>query len=170
MIIQELDWNILYFIHNNLVNTVNDKIMLFFTSLGNMGAVWILLTLIFILNKKYRKLGLMLLIALILELIVGNIILKNIFQRPRPCWIDHSIKLIVNRPRDFSFPSAHAFSSFICASIIAKYNRKWGLLAILLAFLVSFSRLYIFVHFPSDVIVGSILGVVFGFLIYHIFN
>lgn len=168
--LERLDWSILFFIQNNLVTPINNKIMLFFTSLGDMGIVWIILAIFFIIKKNYRKLGVMLLIALMLELLVGNVILKNIFQRPRPCWIDHSFKLLVARPRDYSFPSAHAFSSFICATVIAKYNKKWGIGALILAFLISFSRLYLFVHFPSDVFVGALLGVVLGIAVYNIFN
>ena len=82
--LERFDWSILFFIQNNLVTPVNNKIMLFFTSLGNMGTIWIVLTVFLILKKKYRKLGIMLLIALIVELLIGNLILKNIFQRSRP--------------------------------------------------------------------------------------
>ena len=168
--LERIDWSILFFIQSNLVTPVNNKIMLFFTSLGNMGIIWIVLTVFLILKKKYRKLGIMLLIALIVELLIGNLILKNIFQRSRPCWINHSVKMLVAIPRDYSFPSAHAFSSFICATVIEKYNRKWGVWALILAFLISFSRLYLFVHFPSDVFTGAVLGIVFGIVIYNVFN
>lgn len=169
-IIQNIDWSILFFIQNHMVNPINNKIMIFITSLGNIGLIWIVLSIIFILSKKHRNLGIMIIIGLILELIIGNGILKNIFQRPRPCWIDHSVHLLIPVPKDYSFPSAHAFSCFISGTIIAKYNKRWGIFALVLAALISFSRLYLFVHFPSDVLVGAILGVIFGNVIYNIFN
>ena len=142
--------------------------MLFFTSLGDMGTIWILLALMFLLSKKHRMLGVMLAIGLILELIIGNGILKHIFARPRPCWLDKSVKVLVEVPKDYSFPSAHAFSSFICATIITKYRKKWGIWVIPLATLISVSRVYLFVHFPSDVIAGAILGIIMGSIVYSL--
>lgn len=79
--LERLDWSILFFIQNNLVTPINNKIMLFFTSLGDMGIVWIILAIFFIIKKNYRKLGVMLLIALMLELLVGNVILKKYFSK-----------------------------------------------------------------------------------------
>lgn len=169
-IVEKIDWSILRFIQNNLTTHITDKIMIFFTTMGNVGFIWILITLFFLLSKKHRKLGFLLLIGLIVELIIGNFILKGLIMRPRPCWIDKSVSMLINIPKDYSMPSGHTFASFISATIILLYNRKWGYGALVLAILISFSRLYLYVHFPSDVFVGMILGIVLGYLIYIVFS
>lgn len=166
--INEIDWAILYSIHENIVNTKLNNIMIFFTVMGNIGIIWILLGIFLIFFKEHRILGIMILIGLLTELIFGNGLLKNFVGRARPCWIDTSIQLLIRMPKDYSFPSGHTFSSFISATLIYEYNKKWGLYAIATALVIAFSRLYLFVHFPSDVATGILLGVFFGIIIYKI--
>lgn len=165
-LITKTDWNILNFIQNNIVNEHLNSVMIFLTDLGNYGILWILLSIAFLISKKHRKLGILLIIGLIAEVVTGNIILKNLIARPRPCWIDSSVPMLISIPKDYSFPSGHAFSSFIEATLIFKYNRKWGIYAYIAAALISFSRLYLFVHFPSDVLSGAVFGIILGILIY----
>lgn len=143
-------------IHSNLL----DSIMVFITTLGNGGIIWIALAMIFLFTKKYRKCGIAMMVALLLAFIFGNVILKNIFERPRPSWIDNSIMLLIKNPKDFSFPSGHSFASFAGATAIFLYHKKEGMAALILAALIAFSRLYLFVHYPSDVILGSVFGVI----------
>ena len=86
--------------------------------------------------------------------------LKNIAARQRPCWLDPSVELLVAVPKDFSFPSGHSLVSFEGAVCIFLFNRKWGIPALMLAVLTAFSRLYLFVHFPTDVLAGIVMGTV----------
>lgn len=154
-----MEMSILHAIQN-MHNSLLDSIMVFITTLGNGGIIWIALAVIFIFTKKYRKCGIAMMVALLLAFIFGNVILKNIFERPRPSWIDNSIMLLIKNPKDFSFPSGHSFASFAGATAIFLYHKKEGMAALILAALIAFSRLYLFVHYPSDVILGSVFGVI----------
>lgn len=161
-----MEFNILYLI-NNLHTQLLDKIMVFITKLGDAGIIWIELAIILLFIKKTRKCGILMLASLMLGLIFGNIVLKNIIQRPRPCWIDNNIVLLIPNPVDYSFPSGHTLASFEAATMIFLHNKKWGIPAGILAILISFSRMYLFVHFPTDILAGTILGILISIAIYY---
>ena len=93
--------------------------------------------------------------------LVGNVALKNLIARPRPCWVE-SVPLLIASPTDYSFPSGHTLSSAIAATILTKTDRRFGYAAIPLAALIAFSRLYLYVHWPSDVLAGALLGILIG--------
>ena len=137
-----------------------DKAMVFISQLGNSGMIWIIIGLLMLCYKNYRKCGVAVLFALIFCLIFGNGLIKNLVARPRPCWIDTSVMLLIPTPTDFSFPSGHTFSSFAAAICIFFYHKKEGSLALALAILIAFSRLYLFVHFPTDILGGIALGTI----------
>ena len=159
------DWTILHWIQNTLVCPAMDLLMPKVTLLGNGGAVWILAAAILLATKKYRKYGAFLLVGLAVGVLVGNLTLKSLIARPRPCWLDESVTLLIENPTDYSFPSGHTLSSVIGATVLTKANRKFGLLAIPLAAFIAFSRLYLYVHFPTDVLGAAVLGVGIGLLI-----
>ena len=96
---------------------------------------------------------------------VGNVCLKHLVARPRPCWLDESVPLLIASPTDYSFPSGHTLSSTISATILTKTDHRFGYAAIPMAALLAFSRLYLFVHFPSDVLAGAVLGLVIGVVV-----
>ena len=157
--IQNIDFIILNFIHNNLTSPFLDGVMTFITTLGNSGAIWIIITVLMLFSKKYKKTGIMMTIGLVLCMLIGNVFLKPYVARLRPFQIAEGINLIIKTPHDFSFPSGHTYSSILSGVIIFTRHRKEGIYALLLAILISFSRLYLYVHFPSDVIAGATLGV-----------
>ncbi len=135
-----------------------DFIMPKISLLGNGGFIWIFIAAILICTKKYRRFGILMLCGMVIGLIVGNGILKNLIARPRPCWLDPSFPLLIPNPSDFSHPSGHTLSSFIAAFTLARANRRFGYIALTLASFIAFSRLYLFVHFPTDIIAGIILA------------
>lgn len=143
---------------------VLDKVMIFFTTLGNAGILWLVLSIIFLCTKKYRKCGTAMLLSLVLGLIFGNIILKNVIARPRPCWINSSVEMLIAVPKDFSFPSGHTLASFGAATPIFYYHRRFGIIAYIVAAVIAFSRMYLYVHFPTDILTGLILGILLGLL------
>lgn len=143
---------------------VLDKIMVFFTTLGNAGILWLVLAVVFLCIKKYRKCGAAMLLSLVLGLIFGNLILKNVIARPRPCWINNSVEMLIAVPKDFSFPSGHTLASFGAATPIFYYHRRFGIIAYIVAAVIAFSRMYLYVHFPTDILGGLILGILFGLL------
>ena len=132
------------------------------TIYGGGGAIWLLAAVALLITKKYRKYGIFLLAGLAVGVLTGNIILKPLIARPRPCWIDQSVALLIANPTDFSFPSGHTLSSVIGATVLTKANPKFGIAAIPLAALIAFSRLYLYVHYPTDIIAGAALGVAIG--------
>jgi len=161
-----MEFEILYAI-NNIHNPVLDKIMVGITTLGNGGIFWIALSIFLMCIKKTRKCGFLMAISMLLGLIIGNGILKNIIARQRPCWIDNSIPLLVPNPHDFSFPSGHTLASFEAAIMIFLHNKKWGSISLVLAILIAFSRLYLFVHFPTDILGGIVLAAIISISVYY---
>lgn len=151
----EFDWL-------NLIQTwhtpVLDKVMVAVSSLGNAGIVWIVICGVLLCVKKYRRKGLLLMSSLLLDLVVCNFVLKTMVGRSRPCWLNETVKLLVENPTDFSFPSGHTMAAFAVAPIIYYANKKWGIAAYILAALIAFSRLYLYVHFPTDVLCGVVFG------------
>lgn len=135
-----------------------DFLMSFVTCLGNGGVLWIATGVILICTKKYRKSGILILLCLLIGVVVSNVFLKNLIARPRPCWIEADYPLLIDNPADFSHPSGHTQSSFIAAFILAKTDKRLGIPAIITASLIAFSRLYLFVHFPTDVLAGILLA------------
>lgn len=159
-----LDFTILNWIYDNCRTAWLDVLMPLITKLGNAGAVWIVLALCLLVSRKYRKTGFALCCALALDVIVCNGILKPFVARIRPCDINTTVDLLITRPTDFSFPSGHTAASFAAVSALYFCRRKLWIPALVLALLIAFSRLYLYVHYPSDVIAGILLGAVLGFI------
>lgn len=159
-----LDWSILQAIQRGVVCPLLDVLMPKITALGNGGFIWLCAAGGLLCTKKYRRQGVLLLCGLAAGALVGNLLLKNLIARPRPCWLDGSVLLKIAVPKDYSFPSGHTMSSVVAAAILTKTDRRFGYAAIPLAVLIAFSRLYLYVHFPSDILGGAILGVCIGLL------
>ena len=158
--ITQFDHQLLLFIQEYLRFDLLDGIMKGITSLGNGGLFWIGLCLLLLVFPKTRKIGIAGLLALVLGALVTNVALKNLVARARPYDQFADLILLVERQRDFSFPSGHACSSFAAAGAIYFMTKpKWaGKAALVLAALIAWSRLYVAVHFPSDVVVGILIG------------
>lgn len=164
--IQSIDLSILEWIQTHLVSPFCDGFFSFITHLGDSGILWILLAVGMLFFKKTRKTGLMMGAALVLGLIFGNGVLKNLFQRVRPYDLENALVQVplIAKPGDWSFPSGHTLASFEAATVLMIRDKRFGIPALVLALLIAFSRLYLYVHFPSDVLVGALLGILFGFL------
>ena len=158
--IQSIDTEILMFIHNNCTSPLMDGFMTKITSIGNAGCVWIVIGLILVLSNRYRKYGVMLIGALLLCHLIGNLGIKPLIARERPYNFNEAITLLIDAPIDYSFPSGHTMTSFAAATILYYMNEKLGVAAYALASTIAFSRLYLYVHYPSDVVAGLIIGVI----------
>ena len=163
-----LDQTILYWVQDNLSCGFLDAVMPKLTLLGSGGAIWLLAAGGMLCTKKYRRQGVLLLAGLAVGVLVGNVCLKNLIARPRPCWLDDSVLMLISVPTDYSFPSGHTLASAIGATVLTKTNRRFGWVAIPLAAVIAFSRLYLFVHYPSDILTGAVLGVLIGLAVYYL--
>lgn len=169
-IIQNIDLMGLKFIQEFLHYPVLDKLMIFITTLGNGGGIWITVAVYLLLNKKYRKIGIMSIIALVLVTILGEGLMKHIVQRLRPFADYPTFQLIIAKSSLYSFPSGHTASSFAVAGVLSKEFKKYRVGIFSFASLIAFSRIYLFVHYPSDIVGGIILGLFSAWITYELFN
>ncbi|MDR0924560.1 MAG: phosphatase PAP2 family protein [Hungatella sp.] len=160
-----IEFDILYFLQS-IHTPWLDMFMKEITGLGDSGIFWIITGAVLLCFKKTRVIGLCVILSLAAGFLIGNMFLKNLIARPRPCWIDDSIPLLIKNPGDYSFPSGHTLASFEGAVSIWLFNRKWGTPALVLAVLIGFSRMYLFVHFPTDVLGGLVLGTLIAVLVH----
>lgn len=159
--ITTIDFAILDWIAANLRSGFLDVVMPLITMLCEAGALWILLGLVLVCRKRTRRLGLMILLGLVLNLILCNLILKPLVARPRP-FAQREVELLIPMPRDYSFPSGHTSASFAAVMPLLLEKQRGRFAALALAVLIALSRLYLYVHFPTDVMVGGILGAFCG--------
>ena len=162
------DFPILDWIQANIANGFLDVFMPIITAFGNGGIFWMACAAVLLFFPKTRKIGLAMGIALALGLIVCNFILKPVIDRPRPFKVLADMGVIINllikEPGPHSFPSGHTIASFEASVALLLGNKKLGIPAFILAILIAFSRLYLYVHYPTDVIASIILGTLFAFI------
>lgn len=162
----QAEGNVLLFIQEYMRNGILTTFFIFITTLGNGGAVWIASAVAALCFKKTRKAGIAIGVALLLSLIINNFILKNLVARIRPYDVIEGLEILIARPKDFSFPSGHTGSSFAAATVIYRcLGKRYGVPAVILAILIGFSRLYIGVHYPLDVLAGVVIGYVIGYFV-----
>lgn len=170
-VIQSLDLVFLNFINNNFFhNSFMDKLMIILTSLGDMGLIWILISIGLLITPKYRKVGFMTICALILSSILSEGLLKHLIQRPRPFIADPTVQLLITKPLSYSFPSGHTTSAFAAAGILVRMVKKYRGYVIALALMIAFSRMYLFVHYLSDIIGGIIVGLICSKVVLYFFE
>lgn len=162
-----MDLELLLWIQEFIVHDFISPLVIFYTQLGEMGILWIIIIIGLLSNKKTRVLGILCAFSLITEFVINDLILKNIIARNRP-FIDYPFDLLIKIPSSYSMPSGHSASSFAVAMVFVFRKEKGSVLMILLASLMAFSRLYLFVHYPSDVIIGILLGTFVAFAVVSI--
>ena len=161
----DFDGSILIFIQEHIRCGFLDAIFPYLTHLGDAGIFWIVLTIVLLMFKKTRKAGLCSACALLGSLILNNLILKPLVNRTRPYEVVEGLRLMGKMASDASFPSGHTAASFASATaLFPNLPRRYGVLLVILAFLIAFSRLYIGIHYPTDVLVGFLDGILLGIL------
>lgn len=166
-----MDINILLYIQENLRNGLLTAIFSFITHSGDIGLIWILISLGLLISKKTRFIGILSFVALLEVLLINNLIIKNSVARLRPFLVYQQLELLISEPSGFSFTSGHSCSSFASAIIFLKYlPKKYGYPIVIYAALVAFSRLYFGVHYPTDVLAGVALGTIFALLTSYIYE
>lgn len=159
MEIHILDWI------QGLHSPAGDMFWSMVTRLGNAGIIWILLAAVLLIIPGTRKSGVILAVALCVDLLLCNQVLKPAFARVRPFDVNTTVRLLIPRPGDYSFPSGHTAASFTAAAALffAGEKKLWKP-ALVLAALIAFSRLYLYVHYPTDILGGMAVGVIAGYM------
>lgn len=160
--ILQLDNVILNWIAEHLHSPFGDAVMPWITALGNVGILWIVTAVILLFLPKWRKAGVQMLLALGVATLIGSAVLKPLIGRIRPFEANGFKDLLISAPKDFSFPSGHTAASFAAALVLFHRSRKLGAAAWITALLIAFSRLYLYVHYPTDVLAGAVLGCLSG--------
>ena len=163
-----MDFDILYAIQNLRCEFL-DKFILGLTSLvGDYGQLWAVVGAVMLFFKKTRKCGIVMLISYALVFIGGQFVLKDLIARERPCVIDQTVELIVDLKTSYSCPSTHTAWAFAAATSVFLHFKKWGIGLFVVAAVIGFSRLYLFMHFPTDVLFGAALGAAFAVGAYYL--
>lgn len=190
--VYKFDWNVFQFIEAHIWNPFLDTVMKIITTTGKWGAIFMIIAIglfiygFFTEKDKHKKAAMSVAISIVIMELVSNLVVKELFARPRPFDFDWSryawagqfnFPDIVSKPESFSFPSGHATSAFAGAYALNRYDKKWGLAAYIFAFVMAFSRVYLHVHYCTDVLAGAIFGLIYGFigclivkLVYKFFN
>lgn len=160
-----MEANILLWIQNNMRSEWLNKIMVAITTLGDAGILWILFSLLFLIISKTRKLGCITSLALIYDLLSVNVLIKNLVRRTRPYEVIEGLTSVIGKQSDFSFPSGHTAASFAFAfAVMIAAPKKISVPVMITAVLISFTRLYLGVHYPTDILGGIVIGFVCGIL------
>lgn len=156
----------------------------FLSAITAHGELWIGLCIVLLCFKKTRKIGITMFFALLMEVILADLILKPLQIRNRPCFYEEivaryevekvnlmgMVKYWLPKELPRSFPSGHAGASFAASVSVFLYHKKGGIISILVAIAICFSRMYLFLHFPLDVLTGIVFGILMAFLSYYLVN
>ena len=166
-----MEANILLWVQENLRCDTLTPIVKFITMLGNAGILWIILSALFLCFKSTRKIGVMTSLSLIFDLLSVNILIKNIVARTRPYEVIEGLTSVIGPQSDFSFPSGHTAASFAFATVILlTAPKKYSIPTLIVATLIALSRIYLGVHYPTDILGGIVIGVICGILAVKLVN
>lgn len=173
-----IDWNVIKGFDFDILNTIQSNLRCealddFFTVLtkiaGNYGHLWLALALVLLIFRKTRRCSFAILLSYALVFVLGQFVLKDLIARVRPCndgdavqAFVESLKMITTLPTSYSCPSTHSAWAFAAATSVFMFRKRWGLVVLIPALAIAFSRLYLYVHFPTDVLFGAVLGILMG--------
>lgn len=163
-----MDWNILFWLES-IANPLLDQFFATFTRLGDGGAFWIILLVLMAFRKETRKIAIFAGISLALTGFLVNLVVKPMVMRARP-FEELGIGILVPQPHGSSFPSGHASSSFATAWFLFLVKDRYRYLWLSVASIIAFSRMYLMVHFPSDILVGILIGMLIAYFTYLIYK
>ena len=166
--IVDFDFAVANYFMDNFGSPFWDKVMVTITSLGDAGVFWIACGIVLLIFKKTRTCGVALLFSLAISFLLSQLVLKELVDRPRPFQVIKEMELLIAAPRGSSFPSSHTVTAFASAMSIFCFNKFFGTPALLLAAAMGFSRIYLGVHFVSDVVLGAVFGLTMGFILTRI--
>ncbi|WP_251454136.1 phosphatase PAP2 family protein [Veillonella intestinalis] len=160
--IQQFDFAILNYIWLHWHTAWLDSLMISITTLGDSGFIWLIIGAYLLWNSAYRKTGVAIVLALGIGFLICNLGIKPLVGRLRPFEWDSAVQLLITAPQGYSFPSGHTWSSFAMATILMLERIPGRYIILGSAIIMGFSRIYLYVHYPTDVLVGTLLGVLIG--------
>ncbi len=163
--IQSFDWTVLNGIQNSLKCAFLDSFTVILSYITTSGIIWIVAGVILLFFKKTRAAGIIVLAALAVGFLTGDVLLKHIINRPRPFMINTDVVLLIDPPSGSSLPSTHSCLAAAATTVLLVKKRSLGFIALALTICIAFSRLYLYFHFPSDVLCGLLLGVLSALLV-----
>lgn len=158
----------LTWVHENMSSEILDTIMKFISCSGDYAAVWIILSIVLLIKKPTREIGIVMFFAILMGFLLNDLMIKPLIERPRPFIDDPSLPLVISPPGGYSFTSGHTVKAFAAAFVMFIYDRKWGTGFLVYATLIGFSRVYLMVHYPSDIIAGVLIGILCAVAVYSI--
>ena len=161
--LQNIDWWLMNAIQALRCDFL-DFLMPIITFLCDGGWIWIVTGVVLLFFQQSRRYGIILLLGLLLGSILGNDLIKPLVERPRPFMLHDIGELLITKPSSFSFPSGHTVSSFVAMTVLWRFDRRLGIPAAVVGSLIAFSRMYLYVHFPTDILAGAVLGVAVALL------
>ena len=161
--LQDTEFYILDFLQTMARSPFWDKFFAFFTALGD-PVMFICYAALLLVIRQTRRDGIMVTCGMLTGLAIGNGLLKHLVRRSRPCWLRPEVQLLIKNPTDYSFPSGHTMMITIVSIILIHNHPKLAYGLIPAALLLAYSRMYLYVHFPSDVLAGLLLGAAIGLL------
>jgi undecaprenyl-diphosphatase len=164
-----MDVRIISYVQEHCHNRITDLIFPLLSRIGNAGAIWLAAAIFLGYSRHARNFAFMLFFSMVLAHILSQI-LKPIIGRPRPFVRNPGVRLLIHTPGGYSCPSGHSASSFAAATVIWLYSSRFGAAALILALLIAFSRVFLFVHYPSDTLLGSLLGVLCAFIVIYLYK
>lgn len=169
--ITEIDHQILLFIQENLRLDFLTPVMEYSSFVVNAGVLWIVLSIVLIFFKRTRMIGVVSLTSLAFCFLINNVLIKNLVARARPFDTFSDLVPLIEKPTDYSFASGHTTASFASAGILVRFeNKPLIIVTVLFAFLVAYSRLYLGVHYPTDVLCGMIIGTLGSISVYYFYS
>lgn len=164
-----MEWeaDVLFWIHDVLSCGFMDALMAFVSNLCTGNLIWFLLVAILTYRKDTRYIGITLALALVISIVLCNGILKPCIDRTRP-YVEYGIQIIVHDADGHSFPSGHTTGVTVVTTTLLIHLRKWGYVMIPFAATVMLSRMYLFMHYPTDIIGGIVVGTASVILAYVI--
>lgn len=164
-----MDLAILNYVQEHCHNRFTDFLFAFLSRIGNAGAVWMLTALFLARQRSTRHFAFLLFFSIAFAHLISQI-LKPVIARPRPFMAYPGHDLLIHTPGGYSCPSGHSASSFAAATILCLASRNLGMAALVLALAIAFSRIFLFVHYPSDTLIGALLGVLSAFFILYLYT
>jgi undecaprenyl-diphosphatase len=167
--INQFDQKIILYTYEHLRTPLLDNVMRFFTRIGDGFVIWIIICLILMISKKYRRVGIIASIVLLINTILGEVVLKNLIERVRP-YEALNLKIIIKELSSFSMPSGHALSSFSIAFVVTSLIKQWKIYMpiLILAIIIGLSRIYLSVHYPTDVLLSILIAYIVSSIVIRI--